>query len=1161
MKKQFLQSALFSVALLFATSLFAQDWVNMMNDPDANFFEVQKAFDTYAKDYKANYKLENSGAEPAKIPGHKMFRRWEHFMKSRVSETGVRPAPDAVWKAMEEYKKGYNQPMAGNWTFIGPSTTGALAGAGRVNFVRVHPTNSSKIYVGSPSGGLWISTNGGTTWTTSTDMLPQVIGCTDVAFDPSNPNTMFMATGDGDGGDNYSVGLLKSIDGGNTWSPCGLTFTLGTYRLISKIIIDPTGQIINVATSLGIYRSTNGGTTFSQAISSTTAPVPGAFKDMEAKPGTPATIYACGTEFWKTTDGGAVWAKITSGLPVATAVQRMAIAVTAADPNVVSLVVMKATTYDMEGVYRSTNSGGSFTKNSSSPAIGNQGFYDLCIAISPTNANEILLGGQTQFMRTANGNVASPTWSNVIGGMHVDFHDVIYSGSNIYVTSDGGVWRATSSSGPWTDLSNNLAISQMYGFGHSKTNPNLIIQGWQDNGTNLYNGSWQVADGGDGMLAFISHGSDNNMWSSQYNGTLKRSTNGGASFSTIGGITQGTSEQCPWVTEWNEDPTTAGTVYAGCSNVWKSTGGNFSKLSNIAGTSSVTISAIGVSPASSQVMWTAKGGILYKSTNAGAAWTAITGLPTGNISDIVCHPTDVNKAWISYSGFSNINKVFQTTNQGTSWTNLSSSLPNISVNCMAIDKNGNDALYVGTDAGVFFKDASLSVWQPFSTNLPNVVVSQVEIFYGSPAKIRASTYGRGMWESTLYAAGTYPPDANFAGSILVGCPGLGVQFSDYTSGSPTTWSWSFPGGSPAASTAQNPFVVYNTPGTYSVSLTATNANGTDTQVFGSYMSIASAQAAPTSASYTICGPVAVTLTATPSAAGTVRWWNAPSGGTLIGSDNTSPYSISPTLWGTQTVYVDEAFPPGNIDITAAPDNTMGGGALFTANDIRGLYFDVLKPVKINSVKVYTGAAGMRTIEIIDANGNLVTDTTLNVAASGTVTPTTVTINRTVYPGTNYFIKFRGLVDAYRNSDGPAYPYTDGGSNALTITGSNAGTLYYYFFYDWQFTNIVCNTGRTAVPITDNCSLTGVEDVFTSNLLHIYPNPNNGKFTLTFHTENTDDYLVKITNTIGQAVYEEKLNSFSGTYSNEHDISAFNKGVYMLSVSNSKNETVKKVLVH
>jgi hypothetical protein len=204
---------------------------------------------------------------------------------------------------------------------------------------------------------------------------------------------------------------------------------------------------------------------------------------------------------------------------------------------------------------------------------------------------------------------------------------------------------------------------------------------------------------------------------------------------------------------------------------------------------------------------------------------------------------------------------------------------------------------------------------------------------------------------------------------------------------------------------------------------------------------------------------------------------------------------------------------------------------------------------------------MRTIEILDANGNLVTDVTVNIPASPT-NPATVTVNLTVYPGNDYFIKFRGNVDCWRNSDGPAYPYIDGGSNALTITNSNAGTPgYYYYFYEWQFTNIICNTGRTAVVVTDTCSLTGVNDLFTTNHIDVFPNPNTGIFTLSFNTEKTDDYKIKVTSAIGQTVYEEKLNTFSGTYTNKIDISTFTKGVYMVSVSNSKNETVKKVLVH
>jgi PKD repeat protein len=417
-----------------------------------------------------------------------------------------------------------------------------------------------------------------------------------------------------------------------------------------------------------------------------------------------------------------------------------------------------------------------------------------------------------------------------------------------------------------------------------------------------------------------------------------------------------------------------------------------------------------------------------------------------------------------------------------------------------------------------------------------------------------------MWETGLYAAGAYPPDANFSGDKFFGCPGLGVQYSDYSAGNPTTWSWVFQGGSPSTSNAQNPFVAYNTPGTYSVSLTVTNANGSDTQVFTNYVTVSSSpNAAPSGTGKNFCGPSTVTLNATPSAPGTIRWWNQPAGGSIVGTGNSY---TTPSITGTTTYYADEAFTGGNVDFVGELDKTIGGGAMFSASDIRGLYFDVASPVIIKSVQVYASSTGIRTIEIVDKNGSLVTDTTLSIPASATV-PATVNINRTVYPGTDYFIKFRGLVDCYRNQAGAVYPYVASTTpSPVTVTGSNAGQAgYYYFFYNWQFQNIVCNTGRTAITATDTCSVIGINDLFASNHIDVYPNPSNGEFTTSFHADNSDNYTVKISNEIGQTVYEERLDNFSGTYSKKIDISSNRKGVYLLSVSNSKNETVKKVLVY
>ncbi len=1143
------------MVMVVPSSVFSQDWVTKMNDPNVNFFEVQQSWNKYYAKKDREIEREKKRAlkkggqdlteEEMEVPGFFQYKRWEAFMAPRVSPTGERFDPSTTWREYKKYREQYKTLNSGNWTLIGPTNVVPSGGnAGRLTFVRFDPTNQNTIYVGSPGGGLWKSTDGGATWSTNTDQLSQVIGCSDIAIDPTNTNIMYLATGDGDAGDTYSVGVLKSIDGGTTWNPTGLSYYMANYRQISKILIDPTNtSTLLVATSAGVYRSTDAGATFTQTQT-------GGFKDMEFKPNDPNTVYVCGTEFYKSTNNGQTFTKITSGLPVSTNVSRMAIAVSPSNDSYVYMIVgLPAPNYGTEGFYKSTNSGTSFTKPST-PALGTQQWYDLAIAVSPTNADEVILGGQTDFLRSTNGGVA---WSQNGGNTHVDYHDIVFTSANTYyIVSDGGIFKTTNSGAGWTDLSDGLQISQMYGFGQSTTNADLLIQGWQDNGTNRYNASgWQRILGGDGMLCFIDWNNDQNMWAEYYNGALQRSTNGGSSFSSaIGNI----NEAGAWVTPWIQDPVNAGTIYTGFVNVWKSTngGGAWTKLSNFTNTSTCT--NLAVSPADNQVIWAAKPGGLYKSSDGGATWTTITSIPNGNITFIACSNTDANKAWVTFSGFTNTSKVFQTSDQGVSWVNLSGSIPNIPVNCITYVNNSNDGLYIGTDVGVFYKDASLSVWQPFFLGLPNVTVTQLSIFYPT-GKIRASTYGRGLWESDLYVPGTYAPTSAFASNKNISCQGTAIQFTDYSAGQPTNWDWSFPGGVPATSNQQNPLVYYNTSGTFPVTLISTNANGADTVTYANYINIAtSPQNSPATVGDQRCGAGPVNLSATGSGSGTLRWWDALGGGNLLATGT----SYSPNITSTTTYYVDEVFPPGLGDITGESFNSIGAGAYFTANDIRGMYFDVLNPVVLNTVQVYANTAGNRTIEILDPQGNTYIDTTVFIPASP-INPATVTLNFTLYPGVNYFIKCRGLVDLYRNSAGAVYPYT---SSSVNITGSNAGSPgYYYFFYYWEYTDITCNTGRSAVVALDTCAIIGISELSIENSLEIFPNPSNGEFNLKFNAPTKDNYMITLSNTLGEVVYQYRLDEFRGQHERKIDLSTFGKGVYVVNITGSDKQAIRKVTVY
>ena len=1157
MKNFQLRNVILLVAVLFTSSLFAQDWVKMMRDPNTNFYDVQKAFNNWYETSKANNPQvageREADADEIEIPGYAQYKRWEWFMQPRVSPTGERFAPDAVWNEMTKYHQQYGTFAAGNWTFMGPANSSSMMGAGRLNFITIDPTNPSSLWVGAPGGGLWHSINGGTSWSTNTDWTAQVIGYSDLAIDPTNSNTMYAATGDGDAGDTYSVGLLKSTDGGTTWNTTGLSFSMGAYRQISRVLVDPSNTSnILAATSAGIYQSTDAGVTFTQVQT-------GSFQSMEFKPGASATVYACGTSFYKSVNSGTAWTAVTTGLPAATLIGRMKLAVTAANTAYIYLLAGGASpNYGMYGLYKSTNSGTGFSTVATTIAgfdlsTPGQEWYDLTLAVSPASTTELIAGAQN-LQRSTNGGTS---WSSIVGSTHVDYHNAVYvSGSGAtgfyYVVSDGGIYKTTNGSTSWTNLNNNLVISEMYGFGQSASNASLLISGHQDDGTNIYNGStYGQTMGGDGMLAFISRGSDQNMWGSQYSGTLNRSTNGGGSWSSANSGISGTGA---WVTPWREDPTTANTIYTGFNNVWKSTtgGASWTQLGTLP-TGTVSLTQLAISPASSQVIWTTDGANLYKTSNGGTNWTTISSLPAGTKTYIACSNTDANRAWVTYSGFSNNNKVFQTIDQGVTWTNLSPSLPNIPVNCVTYLNNSNDALYIGTEVGVFYKDATLSVWQPFSGGLPNVSVTQIEIFY-SGSKIRCSTYGRGVWQSTFYAPGAYAPTANFGSDKKISCPGAAVQFSDYSAGQPTSWSWTFTGGNPATSTQQNPLVSYNVSGTFPVSLTSTNANGSDTKTYTGFITISTAAIAPQTFGKKFCSSGSVVLNATPQSAGTVRWWDASGGGNIVGTGNSY---TTPVLSATTTYYVDETFPPLGTDVTGATTKTATG-AMFSSNDIRGLYFDVTQPVTLNSFDVYANSAGARTIQILDSQGNDYYDTTITIPASPT-TPYTVPVKILIYPGSGYFIKFLGLVDCWRDNAGVTLPIT---SSAVNITGTNAGTPgYYYFFYNWQYTKNSCNTARTPCTATDSCTSTGIIEPIAGGTMSIFPNPNSGNFMLSFQTQNKDNYKIRITNTLGQTVYEESLNDFSGDYSKKMDVATYGKGVYMLSISNSKNETVKKVMVY
>ncbi|MFN5091771.1 MAG: MopE-related protein [Bacteroidota bacterium] len=726
----------------------SKTWQDLMLDENANFYDVQDAFNQHWNAIPRPY---------PKGKGFMAYKRWEWFMEPRVYPSGKRMPANAIELAKQQ-SPGLFPPAngsAGLWTYVGNTSVPSGGGVGRVNSVRVQPGSTTTYYACAPAGGLWKTTNSGTSWTCmNTDFLTS-IGVTDIAIDPNNTNTLYLATGDGDASDTYSLGVLKSTDGGATWNTTGLNWAVTNNRTTSRILIHPSNSnILLAATSNGIYKTTDAGVSWTLVQS-------GSFKDLEFKPSDPTVVYASGGTFMKSTNTGDTFTTISAGLPT-TNVNRISIAVSAANNAVVYLLVSNNTDYGLRGVYKSTDSGTNFTTAATTPNLlgwnsnggdaGGQGWYDLTIEANSSNANEVYVGG-VNIWKSTNGGTSWSINGHWTGSgapyVHADVHCLTWlpASNSLLVGCDGGVFKTSNGGTSYSDISSNLEISQQYRLSIAQLNGNKILTGWQDNGTNLKNGTTHTnVLGGDGMECIIARTDANVMYGEIYYGAIYKSTNGVGFSALVNSGGTGVNEDGAWVTPYALGATD-NDLYVGKTKIYKSTnaGTSFTALGAF-GTG--VINAFAVSLSNANVIYASKGAALYKTTNANA-FTALSGLPNLYITSIAVDPTDENHVYVSVSGYTAGSKVYESTNGGTTWSNISGSLPNIPANTLAYHSNGTDAIYVGTDAGVYYKDNSLTDWIPYMNGLPNVVIDELEI-HTSTNTITAATFGRGTWRAPLY---------------------------------------------------------------------------------------------------------------------------------------------------------------------------------------------------------------------------------------------------------------------------------------------------------------------------------------------------------------------------------------------------------------------------
>jgi len=776
--------------LFIIITTYGQPWVKHVKnvgdkqDP-VTFFELQDAFQEYwdQRNLEKGTYLKNGIRR--KAPGWKQFKRWEYYWEYRIDpSTGAFPE-STPYLELKNYRKNHAKSVASDpssWRNQGIDTSyGGYAGIGRLNALAFHPTNNQVIWVGSPSGGLWKTEDGGSSWAIQNEETA-VLGVSDIVVpdDFVASQTLYIATGDRDGGslwtlgggqynDNNSIGVLKSSDGGNTWES-SLSFEVSRKELVTRLLMHPDDdQVLYAATTDGVYYTDDAGNSWSQIAGVS-------FIDMEFHPEDPSVMYGSTQSFsttgiYRSDDGGNNWQLVqdVSGL-------RTELSVTPAAPDRVYAVAANSSG-GLQGIYRSDDQGQNFQlvhdqKNllgyySDGSETGGQGSYDLTIQADPNHGDTLFVGG----INTWRSDDGGSTWSCVnmwtssstynkssVPVVHADKHAMAFrnNSSVFFEGNDGGIYRSDDYGGSWSDLTNGMVISQLYRLGTSQTDSLSVIAGLQDNGTKvLFNRDWYDVIGGDGMECIIDYQNNSIQYGTLYYGDIYRTTDLWNNRTAIRPLD---SVDGHWATPYVINPRNPRSLYAGYNYLWKTTdrGDTWTKISDVQ--SNNKIRTLDVAQPDTQVIYMGDPQHLWRTYDAGETWKEVTGtLPvtSGYITGIQIDADSTNRVWVTLGNYNQYG-VFESRDSGSTWQDISSGLPQVPV--MDIVQNRSNKrtteLYAATDIGVFRK-LGREDWEIFSNSLPNVVVTELDIYYDQQDrrnnKLRAATYGRGLWETALPA--------------------------------------------------------------------------------------------------------------------------------------------------------------------------------------------------------------------------------------------------------------------------------------------------------------------------------------------------------------------------------------------------------------------------
>ena len=787
-----MKNALLTFALVLITIFtHSQVWQNYLpvnkKESDLTFFDYKAAFNKWCKEFRIDntgYYI-NSKGDKQKAYGWKQFKRWEIQVDGWYDPFTGRFLLDEINKEIERV---YNDAehstrnVSGNWTQVAYSEEGSgNNGNGRVNSVFFHPTNPDIFWAGTAWGGAWKTTDHGATWTPISDFtITTGISSIAIPSDYDVSNTIYIGTGDREGATNYGRGILKSSNGGSTWTETALAYTTLQDFYINRLLFVPGSTTEMIAcTNWGIYKTEDSWDSYDTLFVCKGM-------DMEFNPADPDIIYVSTRRksnfkkclILRSDDAGVTWDTVFQEYGT-----RAELAVSPDEPSWVYALIAD-TTDGLKGIYKSTDNGQTFQLvfNDYNIVDGDcygegatgQGGYNLTIAANPNDASTVFIGAINVWKSTDAGESWSPAANGyhdcgVPTNVHVDIHwlDFQYSSDKLFVCSDGGIYYSPNNGSSYTNISGGLQINQPYRISNAQA-VNEILMGQQDNGIVLWSETdLDFVSGGDGTDCLINPSDPDHQIFTYNSNDVWYTTDHWASFHKF--ETTGDTNRS-WFKPIAIVPPS--TVYFGAFNIWKSTlkGANMTTLWDCPDTTLIT--NISVAPSDPDVIMFNNSEHLWRSEDGGSTWTNLNaGLPmaSGAITNIEIHASNPNVIWLSIGGWNDDYMVLKSIDGGLTWFDFSDGLPSCPwPDLIQNDINLNyDELYAVGYFGVYAKLGD-NPWFLFSNGLPHVESYDIDIRYqGLDSKIRTGTHGRGVWESNLFSidnsmayvwTGTYSSD-------------------------------------------------------------------------------------------------------------------------------------------------------------------------------------------------------------------------------------------------------------------------------------------------------------------------------------------------------------------------------------------------------------------